>query len=139
MIYIGEVNDWGKLDHKVSAQIKSGLEQFKGKRVQIELKQAKKSRSNPQNSYLWGVVYVYALKGMQDLGNEGLSIELIHAFFKDKFIERWRDIVIPTTGEVFKVKTTTDLTTTEMIDYIEEIARWCAEYLSITIPEPNQN
>lgn len=139
MIYIGSVDESGRLDPKVSAQIKSGLDQFKGKRVQIELKQAKKNRSNPQNNYLWGVVYVYALKGMQDLGNEGLSIEVIHAFFKDKFIARWRDIVVPATGEVFKVKTTTDLSTTEMIVYIEEIARWCAEYLSITIPEPNQN
>ncbi len=137
MIYIGEVNDWGKLDHKVSAQIKSGLEQFKGKRVQIELKQAKKGRSASQNSYLWGVVYPHAMEGMKQLGNEGLSIELIHAFFKEKFLERWRDIVIPTTGEVFKVKTTTDLTTTEMIGYIEEIARWCAEYLNVIIPEPN--
>ena len=139
MIYIGEVNDWGKLDHKVSAQIKSGLEQFKGKRVQIELKQAKKGRSLEQNAYLFGVVYPAAMDGMRSLGNEGLSIELVHHFFKDKFLTRWRDIVIPTTGEVFKVKTTTDLSTTEMIGYIEEIARWCAEYLSITIPEPNQN
>jgi predicted RNA-binding protein Jag len=134
MIFIGNVDDWGKLDWKVSAQIKDALTGFKDKRIQIEIKEAKKNRSESQNAYLWGVVYPAALQGLKDLGNEGLSIDLVHRFFKDKFLERWRDIVVPASGEVYRVKTTTDLTTAEMSEYIENIARWCAEFLNVIIP-----
>lgn len=137
MIFLGNVDEWGKLDRKVSAQIKEVLTGFKDKRIQIEIKEAKKNRSNDQNAYLWGVVYPAAMQGLKDLGNEGLSVDLVHRFFKDKFLERWRDIVIPATGEVYRVKTTTDLTTSEMSEYIENIARWCAEFLNVIIPSPN--
>jgi len=43
------------------------------------------------------------------------------------------------TGEVYEfIKSTTDLTTTEMEVYLAEIRQYCAETLDLQVAEPNE-
>lgn len=110
---------------------------YEGKRIEITVQKAKKKKSNEQNRYLFGCVYEYALQGLKDAGNVGLTIEDIHDFFKDRFLSEGKQIVIPETGETKIVaKSTKNLSTTEMCLYIEEIAKFCAEMLNTEIPAP---
>ena len=135
LTYFGQVES-GQLKLSNRKQFDKDLTQYEGKRVQIELSRAVKKRSTSQNAYYWAVVIPIAKQGLEDAGNQGLTDDLVHDFFKAKYLERIRDIVIPKTGEVFQAKTTTDLTTTEMMTYIESIAQFCAEFLNVIIPEP---
>lgn len=135
LTYLATVQD-GKMIEFNRKRFEADLKQFEGKRIALDLYEAKKNRSNSQNAYYWSVVLPLAAQGLTDLGNEGITVDLAHRFFKDRFIERDRDIVIPLTGEVFKTKTTTDFSTTEMIGYIDSIIRFCAEFLNVIIPDP---
>lgn len=113
------------------------LKEFEGKQADIILDTHRKRKSNDQNRYLWGVVYPCALRGFQDAGHSGLNNDDMHEYFKERFLTKGKDIIHPLTGEVKTIaKTTTILSTTEMMEYIEEIARFCAEYLNTIIPEP---
>ena len=42
------------------------------------------------------------------------------------------------TGELPRVKSTTELSTVEFMEYIAEIQRFGAEYLDVYIPDPNE-
>ena len=105
--------------------------------VTLTLEKRSKKRSNPQNSYLWSVVYGCARKAFMDIGYV-LTLDEVHEFFKAKFLIS--DIVHPDTGEILgsKIKSTTELDTFEFNEYFEAIIRWCAEYLSVEIPYPNE-
>lgn len=137
MIHLG-TTDGKKITFSNRKLFDSDLSQLDG-RIEIEIRKAKKHRSTNQNAFLWSCVYPLAAQGFIDLGNEGVTVDLVHRLFKDKFIEREKDLVIPLTGEVFRTKTTTDLSTTEMMAYIENISRFCAEFLNVIIPEPNNH
>lgn len=113
------------------------LKEYEGKQADIVLDAHRKRRSNPQNAYYWSLVLPCALQGFTDAGHSGLTVDDIHEYFKDKYLTKGKDISNPITGEVRTVsKTTTILSTTEMMDYINEIARFCAEMLNVVIPEP---
>lgn len=111
---------------------------FKGLtgRFTVTLEKTKRKRSNNQNRYLWGVVYPLVRDGFKDLGNKE-SIETIHEFLKARFLKK--EIVHEDTGEVLSfTRSTTDLSTSEMMDYIAEIQQFSAEYLNVVIPDPNE-
>ena len=138
MICFGHVKE-GKLTLSNRKAFENGLTEFEGMRVEVEVKKAKTHRSNEQNKYYWAVVLPHALQGFIDLGNERLDIDTVHRFFKDRFLTRERTIVIPTTGEVYTTKTTTDLSKGEMMEYLNECIRFCAEMLNVVIPDSNDN
>lgn len=134
--YYGKVTD-GKLTIIDRPKFEGEIKSFEGKRVEITLQKAKRSKTNDQNRYLWGCVYEYALQGLKDVGNENITKDDVHQYLKDKFLSNGKEIIIPETGEVRKIsKTTTTLTTTEMMEYVEQIAKFCAEFLGVVIPEP---
>jgi hypothetical protein len=136
--YFGKIDDEGvmRLDHK--SQFLNGCMNFKGKDIMLTLEEKKNRRTNQQNAYLWGIVYKVALDGFIELGNEGLTVDDIHDFFKEKFLPRDKVIVINSTGEVIPVAISTKALSSEgMRTYIEKIARWCATYLNLIIPLPN--
>lgn len=113
------------------------FEQFDGKEIEITVDLAKKKRTNPQNSYWWGVVIPMVHMGILETG-ELISKEQIHEMLKMKFLSF--DIPIDADGhfETF-TKTTSGLTTTEFNDLIEKVQQWGAEWLGIIIPSPNEN
>ncbi len=136
LLHTGTVSD-GRLILSNRKRFDLDIAQFEGKRVEVVISKANKRRSNPQNAYYHAVVLPYALQGLIDAGHTGLNVDDVHEFFKARFLSKGKDIIIPKSGEVVTIsKTTTILSTTEMMDYINEIARFCAEMLNTVIPEP---
>jgi len=95
-------------------------------------------RSLSQNAYLHGVVIPLVLEGLREAGFEDVrDADDAKDVIKGLFLKK--KVVNRETGEVLSeiIKDTSDLTTIEMIDFIDEVVRWAAEYLSIHIPAPN--
>lgn len=104
---------------------KSFIRSFGDKEFQLVARKARKPRSNNQNSYYWGVV----LSLIYD--HTGHTPEELHEAFKWKFLKRFNS-----DGLEF-AKSTTELTTGEMMEYVENIKKFAAEELDIVIPDPD--
>lgn len=93
-------------------------------------------RSTQQNRYYFGVVVAEVRLGFIELGHE-MTAEQTHDWLKEKFnpiaVENKKGVVVDMPG------TTTQMTKTQFGEYIEKIARFAAEYLSIRIPSPNES
>jgi len=106
------------------------LKGLKGKNV-IQIKKWRKKRSVNQNAYLHGVVYRY-------VGQEiGLTTEEAHQTMKGHFLSYEKRLPNGTVAKF--TKSTTDLDTLEMTNYIEEIRSFMLEQFSCLIPEPEQS
>ena len=115
----------------------SRLTQFGEKRIHVQVQRAKSRRSNSQNAYLWGVCYVYALKGFHDAGYLEMTVDDVHREFKQMFCTEYYERVNEESGEVIRFgHTTTQMTKTAMMDYIMKIQKFCAEWFGIVIPGP---
>lgn len=116
------------------------MKRFEGKRIQFSVKGYKASRSLAQNAYYWGSIIPYVQEGLMELGFDKtiLDQETVHDMLKGKFLkedlatDKWEGEFITHVGS------TTDLNKLEFADYIEDIRRWAAEFLSIDIPDPEQ-
>lgn len=127
----------GNLIYDRIADFYQQLANFEGHEVEIEIKKKKKTRSNNQNRYYFGVVIESVRKGLFDIGYSFFSNEQVHEFLKLTFLKK--NIVNEETGEVITtLGSTAEMSTEEFMNYITEIKVWAAEYLSITIPEPNE-
>lgn len=97
-----------------------------------------KKRTLPQNAYLHGCVIPYVFKGLRDAGYDDVrDNEDAKRIIKTLFLKR--KITNNKTDEVIEVvKDTHELTTLEMMAFIDEVIKWAAEYLSIVIPPPGK-
>ena len=103
---------------------KSGLKEF-----DIVIKSKVKSRSNQQSRYYWLCVSIVA-------GELGYSKNECHAIIGYKFLRKEK--VNEKTGEVYEyIESTTKLSTTEFMNFMDEFVRWSAESLDIVLPLPN--
>tara|TARA_R110000868_G_scaffold350640_1_gene611890 strand:+ start:330 stop:776 length:447 start_codon:yes stop_codon:yes gene_type:complete len=110
---------------------------FEGKEITITVAKKKKKRSNPQNSFYWGVVVPIVKDGLK--GNGILAnTEQTHELLKNRFLKI--DLANEDTGEVLfqSVKSTSELTTSQFMEYLAEIQQFSAEFLGVQIPEPNE-
>ncbi len=87
-------------------------------------------RSDRQNRYMWSVVY----KIIAD--ETGHSTEVIHDFMMSMFLPRSFITVGKAEQEVRK--STTELSTVEMEDYLMRIRVFAAQDLQCQIPLPNE-
>jgi|GEM_PF-770838 len=85
----------------------------------------KQTRSQAQNSYMWGVVY----KIMSD--ETGYLPDEVHQLMAKQFLS------YESQGEMF-VRSTTRLNTKEMEDYLENVRRFATVELHCFIPLPNE-
>ena len=117
------------------------LERLEGKELVVTIERKKKKRSNSQNAYMWGCVIPIVRQGLIDAGWEREKVnsaEVVHELLKDMFCPR-EEVINENTGEVMRLPaTTTNITTTQMMEYIADIQRWGAEFLGINIPDPNE-
>tara|TARA_R100001244_G_scaffold122634_1_gene92271 strand:+ start:145 stop:504 length:360 start_codon:yes stop_codon:yes gene_type:complete len=90
-----------------------------------ELSVFKKKRSLPQNKYYWKVI-VHMISE-----ETGYTIDQAHGKLAQKFL------LVRDSGTPY-ARSTTSLSTKEMEDYLENIRRWAAEFLSLNIPEPGE-
>ena len=109
--------------------------QNKGRNIVLTVERKRKKRSNDQNAYWWGVVVPLTQEGLFHLGNEFTkeqTHELLKAQCNSKEIEGKDGLLIPAPHS------TADLSTVEFMELIDRVQRWCAEYLGIVIPDPNE-
>lgn len=140
--YFGEVSEDGQisLPKRMRAEMAKA---FKGKRIEVAVKQRYKQRSSPQLRYYFGVIVRSVLLAFIDLGHDLQAdnpehAEMIHEFLKHKFLHNGIEIA-NAQGEVEKLPpSTTRLSTIEQEEYHEDIRRWAAEFLNVVIALPNE-
>ena len=112
------------MNYEIRSEVKNGIlirnrnllsdaiATFEGKQVVIKIEKAKKKRSNPQNSYLWGVVLPIVQNTLKEVGHT-LTTEQTHDLLKLKFLKEIL-IVDENTGETIeRIKSTTELSTND--------------------------
>jgi len=93
---------------------------YDGSRVEVTVKPRTKNRSNQQNKYYWKVV-------VRLIGEHlGYSDNEMHEVLKHEFLR-----------QDGKVISTTDLTTQEFEEYMENVKRWAVSEFQVYIPDPN--
>lgn len=97
----------------------------------------RKSKSNSQLGYLFAAIYPFVLKGLNDAGWEFTSLEEVDVYCKSLFADK--ELINRTTGEIIHVpELKRDMSTIEMMTYINSIRDWSLEYLNTYIPEPEE-
>ena len=108
-------------------------------RVRVTVEKIYRRRSGDQNAYLHGVVFPEVRRAMIDAGYSPVEVttEAVKDFLKHRFAKR--EWVNEQTGEVMEtVLATSAMTTTQMMDFIEEIRRFAGEMFGHYIPAPNE-
>jgi len=114
------------------------LKSFEGKGIVITIEKRKNKRSNPQNAYFHGVVLPLVYNGLKELGHT-MPLADVKDLLKLKFL-KVPIFVNEETGEITeKIKNTSELTTTEFMEFVSEIQRWSIDNLGFNIPDPNEN
>lgn len=115
---------------------------FDGKDVTLTIERKRKKRSTEQNRYLWGVVYPIIQGVLRDLGTL-MSKEDVHIMMRLKVAEIEDELIyehILNEDEIIgkRMRSTTEYTTAQFMDYITHIQMWAAETLGVSIPDPNE-
>jgi hypothetical protein len=117
----------------------NAIKSFNDKDVVITFSKPKKSRSNNQNNFYWGVVLPLIQKGLLDATGELRSNDNIHYNILLPLFAPKNEIINIDTGECINERlTSSEMTTTQFCEYIIEIQKWAAEFLGIDIPSPNE-
>ena len=117
--------------------ILNALETFEGQEVILTIQKAKKRRSNPQNSFYHGVVIPIMQQCLKDAGYL-MTNESVHDMLKLRFLKE-SILVNEGTGEyIERIKSTTELTTTQFAEYVLDIQKFAVEYFNVQIPNPNE-
>lgn len=113
------------------------FKELKDGRYKVSIENAN-HRSNNQNSYVHGVIIPLVYEGLRDAGFEDIKTkEDAKLVIKTLFLKK--KIYNPNNGDTIEVtRHTSELTTLEMNEFIEDVIRWGAEYLNIQIPYPNE-
>lgn len=123
----------GKLQCRPFAE---ALEHLRGKNVILTVAESKPKRSNKANAYYWSIVVDLIHRALKESGWE-ISRESTHELLRVRFLSE--DHPIGKDGEfVTRVKSTTELNSTEFGEYLEHCCRFAAEYLNVVIPAPGE-
>lgn len=110
-----------------------------GGKYRVLIAKDRQTRSKKQNAYLWGVAYPFVASGLQEAWGETLNNDEVHEFLKDRFLSK--PVVNRKNGELMgKTKGSSKvLNTKEFTEYLEQIFKFSAESLGVTIPLPNED
>lgn len=141
MKYNGKVDDQGKLTIFHKEKFLQEVRSLTGKNVEITLQRKRKKRGNKQLAYYYGAVLPMI---QEKLNDDGIRIEKsqIDYMLRNRFLYH----EIPPnkfSGEILKYpkrlqEDLTDVTTTDMMAYFEDVKQWAFETLDIYIPDPNE-
>jgi hypothetical protein len=96
-----------------------------GTRIECVVKKYRRTRSNEQNRYYWGVVIPL-------LANHfGYTKDEMHDALKWEFLRKPESS--PAT-----VRSTSSLTTVEFNEFVEAVVVWAATNYQVVIPDPNE-
>jgi hypothetical protein len=117
--------------------ILNALNVFEGQEVILTIQKAKKRRSSPQNAFYYSVCIVIMQQCLKDAGYL-MTNEQTHEMLKLRFLKE-SILINEQTGEyIERIKSTTELTTIEFMDYILQIQNFASEYFNTQIPNPNE-
>jgi len=128
VIHAGRVKD-GKFIPDNKTRFKLEFAKKDGTLLEVTVRKPKKHRSLEQNNFYWGVV-VELLKEVV-----GFNKDEMHDALREKFLS---ETVEGKKTSVVRIRSTTELSTVEFMDYIAEIQKWAAEYLDCYIPDPER-
>jgi len=135
MDFKGKIDDTGKLIIYARNEFDKWVIENKGCSINLSVKSIKKKRSNLQNAYLWGVAIPLIQEAMNSFGND-FTKETVHEFLKKEFNSKEVEV---NDGYYINVPdSTTNMSTTDFMDYIIKIQKFATEVLGIYIPDPNQ-
>ena len=122
------VIDFSKQSDK--ARLFEELKKLKTVSYQIEIREDRDQRSGNQNRYYFGCV----IKILSD--ETGFERNEMHEHLKLRFLKYYKPL--PNGEFIELVKSTKDLDTKEMEDYLEKIRMFAAQELDVQIPLPNE-
>jgi len=97
--------------------------------LEIVVRDYQKLRTKKQNSLYWRWLGILR----KESGN---SKDVLHAYYKDKFLP---SITESYAGEQIRVtKSTRDLTPREFTDYLSEVEEHAREFHNIVLPQPDE-
>lgn len=134
--YVGEKKEDGTW--KGLKSMRQDMDEAPAGRYIFTCKKYRKSLSNKQNAYYWACVVPYVIDGLVAMGFDKslLTSENVHEMLKAKFLH---EDLGTNDGEFITItKSTTDLSTSEFMDYLADVQKWAAEFLNITIPDPGE-
>lgn len=102
----------------------------------VIIENKKRKRSLDLNRYYWGVVVAMVKDAFIELGHD-IDSKLTHEFLKQRC--NYKEFIDFKTGEVIKLpQSTTDITNTQFMEYVERIKQFASETLDVYIPDPNE-
>ena len=113
------------------------VKSFPGKYISITISKASKQRSTPQNSSYWGIAIPIIELGFRENGML-LNAEQIHDILKQEFLTI-SERIGETDKFIKRVRSTTELSTTEFMEFYSNIQQWGSENLQVDIPLPNED
>jgi hypothetical protein len=118
--------------------IKDAIQTFEGKQIVIKIEKAKKKRSTQQNRFYYGVIIPIVQNCLKEAGHI-MTNESTHDLIKLKFLKETL-FVNEETGEVIeRIKSTTELSTSQFMDLLAEINNFTFEYFGVSLPSPNDD
>ena len=118
--------------------IKDAIASFEGKQVVIKIEKFKKKRSTQQNRFYFGIVVPIVQNCLKEAGHI-MTNESTHDLIKLKFLKETL-FVNETTGEIIeRIKSTTELSTSQFMDLLAEINNFTFEYFGVILPSPNDD
>ena len=115
------------------------LTQFEGKRIEGYIWRQRKRKSQDQLGYLFGYVYKIIADAFIDLGNEDTTVDDVHEWAKEKFLDRNEFIAIsPITGEVTILrKSIKKFNTMQLSEFTDRVRKFAVEFFGIIIADPD--
>lgn len=132
----GFIDDNGVMTIHHRPALMEWAHQNPGRNILVKFERRGAKRSTQQNRYYHGIVVQSVLLGLREIGYS-MSHDEVHFFLKQKF----NPVYIPNKeGEAIELPgSTTQLNKVEFGEFIDRIAQWSAEYLSVTIPPANSD
>lgn len=133
MTFVGDVDASGKLDADVRVQVADYIRTFKGSRIEVKVQKERKRRTNPQNSWAWGVAYplIAEALGYDRDEHQELHYALVARCFGTHIDERIG-------AEVANVRSS-KLDTQQFAEYMEWLTRFAAKQWGVVIPLPDES
>ena len=133
---LSRVDDSGVI-RKNRKLLADAFKHFAGKEIEVIIKRKYKSRSLPQNNFYWAVTLPFFQNLFHEAWGEIRPIEEIHEILKATC--NYTEIPNPSTGEVQRIpRSTTELTTSEWMDFELQMDQFARDFFNATLPKPNE-
>ena len=139
------------MKHTITTEVKNGklsrnrklildvLSTFEGKEVTITIQRKRKQRSGAQNAYLHGYLFPAIYYGLIEAGfnKESISVKKVKEEMKSLFLRE--SIYNEKTDRYIEfVKGTSECSTVELSEFIDNCIRWASEEIGIILFYPNE-